>query len=132
MFSKLKTTILTVGIAAATLLGSVQAWALDIDYNTSGTGEFPIPGCDSDPGVPGGVWHLQRVILGGDIQRQFVVRAGSGSSGGPGGAVITIDAPNDIQLWGGERFGLDMGGGLVAVPVWDLLKRVNRNNNEQH
>ncbi len=101
MFNKLKTTILTVGIAEATLLGSGQAWALDLSYNSypnqSGTGEVPIPGCDSVPGVPGGVWHMQHQTPG-----QFQVRAGTGSSGGPGGASITIYAPNDIQQWGGE------------------------------
>ncbi len=126
MFSKLKTTILTVGIAAATLLGSGQTWALDINYDTSGTGEVPIPGCDSDPSGPGGIWYVQRNEYDGDTQRSFNLRAGSGSSGSPGGATIIINAPNDNQQWVGERFGFDIGGGFIIGEISDYCTNLTQ------
>lgn len=106
MFNKLKMTALAVVTAGATIAGG-QAWALDIDFNTPGILDVPIPGCDSVVGIPGGVWQLQRSVTGKGDQVSLSVRAGTGNTGGGEGAVIIINAPNEIVLAGALAFGDD-------------------------
>jgi hypothetical protein len=113
MFDKLKTTTLAALTAAATLVGSGQAWALDLDFNSIqllDATEKPIPGCDPVTGIPGGVWHAQ--VFGGGSQVNLYVRAGTGSSGDGGGGGVSFNAPNSFNFAYGQPFGEDFGGFL--------------------
>jgi len=103
MVGKFKKALYAGATALTALLGTGQAWALDVTpTSTFSSAEVPIPGCTSVVGLSGGVWHTQTNGTAPNIS--FFVRAGTGSSGGSGGAIVSFDSSGNLAFFGAESY----------------------------